>query len=221
MDKVETEIIDGVDGADSLRARTLEVLDASVAFRFFSVPAHHLTPQSQQVASDELLEPELPYVHEAIEKALTGAEYRDMRARDRLLSVLGPDQPERNGPPGEGYGNSAVFAQPPQDLPALLRLADQLDMLAEQETGEQALVWKCADCSTRYAVPVALVRRVAIRCERCGHPVELHTELSLGEESLLDPSRVAVNKVRRELAGFFRDAMARGWPVMVAATERS
>ncbi len=218
MDKVETEIIDGV---ESLQLRTLQVLDPSVAFRFFAVPTHHLTPDSRPIASDELLEPELPYVHEAIEKALTGAEYRDMRARDRMLSVLGPDQSDRHGAPGEGYSASAVFAHPPQDLPALLRLADQLDMLAEQETGERALVWKCSDCSTRYAVPVALVRRVAIRCERCGHAVELHSESSIGEESLLDPTRISVNKVRRELASFFRDAMARGWPVMVAATERS
>lgn len=217
MDKVELEILDHSETLQDSRPR---LLDAPVSFRFFSVPAHHVTEMAQPISSDELLEPELPYVQDAIEKALSGAEYRDMRARDRLLSVLGPDQPLRHGAPGEGFGASAIFAKSPDDLPALLRLADQLDMLAEQEAGERALVWKCAECATRYAVPIALVRRVAIRCERCSKPVELHTELSIGEESLLDPSRLAVNKVRRELAGFFRDAMARGWPVLVAPTER-
>lgn len=217
MDKVEPEIIEG---SETLHLRPPRLLDAPVAFRFFAVPAHHLTAPTQPIASDEQVEPELPYVHEAIEKALSGAEYRNMRARDRLLSVLGPDQPVRHGAPGDGFGSSAIFAQPPQDLPALLRLADQLDMLADAESGERALVWKCSDCSTRYAVPVALVRRVAIRCERCGKPVDLHTELSVGEESLLDPMRQSVNRVRKELAGFFRDAMARGWPVLVASSER-
>lgn len=218
MEKCEPEIIDA---PEPLRLRPRAVFDAAVSFRFFAVPSHHLTAATAPIRSDELVEPELPYVHDAIEKALSGAEYRDMRARDRLLSVLGPDQQDRHGSPGDGYGTSAVFAQPPSDLPALLRLADQLDMLADSESGERALVWKCADCATRYAVPVALVRRVAIRCERCGKGVDLHAELSVGEESLLDPARQAVNKVRKQLAGFFRDAMARGWPVLVATSERS
>lgn len=217
MDKVESEIIES---AEPLHLRRPRLLDGPVSFRFFAVPAHHLTDPSQHITSDELVEPELPYVHEAIEKALSGAEYRNMRARDRLRTVLGPDQESRHGRPGEGFGPSAVFAQPPADLPALLRLADQLDMLADAEAGERALVWKCLDCTTRYAVPVALVRRVSIRCERCSKTLDLHPEQSVGEESLLDPARVAINRVRRELASFFRDAMARGWPVMVSPVDR-
>lgn len=183
--------------------------------RFFSVPAHQVVVHPATTASEELVEPELPPVREVIERALMGAEFRDMRARDRLRSLLSPDHPAPLPPPDGNSGPSAIFAQPPQDLPALLRLADQLDHLARQEEGERALVWKCDGCGTRYAVPVALARSVSIPCERCTRVVELTPERSLGEESLVDPFRGAVNRTRHQLAGFFREAMARGWPVLV------
>src|SRR4051812_1261662 len=131
-----------------------------------------------------------------------------MRARDRVRSLLSKDTVESDV--------SAVFAQPPTDLPALLRMADQLETLARSQEGERALVWKGAECATRYAAPVAPVRQVSILCERCQKPVDLHTGKSVGEESLLDPFQGSVNEVRRELAGFFREAMARGWPVLVS-----
>jgi hypothetical protein len=188
-----------------------------VGFRFFAVPGHQLVPADATHSSPELFEPKLPPTGEIVEHALSGAEFRDMRARDRLRSLLSPDQPSKHGAPAKGFGPSAVFAQPPTDLPALLRMADQLEMLARSQEGEKALVWKCQECQTRYAVPVSLVRHVAIRCERCGTPVELHAGKSLGEESLLDPFQGSINEVRRELAVFFREAMARGWPVLVSS----
>ena len=187
-----------------------------MGFRFLAVPSHRVVESPQSLAPDERLEPELPPMHEAIERALAGAEFRDVRARDRLRSLLQGDKAPRLGSPGAGYGPSAVFAQPPNDLPALLRLADELDSLAKREAGERALVWKCGECGARYAVPVALVRQVSIRCERCNHPVELNAARSLGEEALIDPFLGAVNSARHELATFFREAMARGWPVLVS-----
>jgi hypothetical protein len=166
---------------------------------------------------EELVEANLPPMQGVLDRALAGAEYQDMRARDRLRSLLVSEKVERLSAPGLDFGPSVVFAKPPNDLPALLRLADQLEALALQEEGERAMVWRCETCQTRYAVPMALVRKVAIRCERCDRPVELHSERAIAEESLTDPMRGAANAVRRELASFFREAMARGWPVLVSA----
>lgn len=196
-------------------------MGASVGFRFVSIPGHRVVPHPQTLPTDERLEPELPPLQEAVERAFASAEFRDVRAKDRVRALLQGDATPGLGSPGAGFGASAIFAQPPQDLPALLRLADELESLARQEAGERARVWKCAECGTRYAVPVALVRTVSIRCERCGNPVELNPQRSLGEESLIDPVLGAVNGCRRELAAFFREAMARGWPVLVASEEGS
>lgn len=173
----------------------------------------------EALPAQEWLEPELPPLEEAVERAFAGAEFRNMRVRDRLRSLLQGDRAPGLGSPGAGWGPSALFAQPPQDLPALLRLADELEQLSRRESGEQALVWSCGQCGARYAVPVALVRPVSIRCERCGQPVELDPSRSLGEESLVDPFQGVVNGCRQELATFFREAMARGWPVLVAQSE--
>jgi hypothetical protein len=186
-----------------------------VPIRFFSVPSHHVVVQPPSLTTDELVEPELPPLPDVVERALVGAEFRDMRARDRLRSLLSADEPSPLPSIDGQCGPAAIFATPPNDLPALLRLADQLDNLARQEEGERALVWKCDGCGTRYAVPVALARSVSIPCERCSQVVELVPERSLGEESLVDPFRGAVNRTRQLLAGFFREAMARGWPVLV------
>lgn len=171
------------------------------------------------LTSDELVEPDLPDLHEVIERALSGVEYRDVRARDRLRALLKGDIAPEYGPPSREYGPSAIFAQPPNDLPALLRLADQLEKSARAEAGERALVWRCTSCSTRYAVPVALARSVSIRCERCGTNVDLDPTRPMAEESLLDPFEGAVNTARVQLAQFFREAMARGWPVLVTSRE--
>ncbi len=191
-----------------------------MGFRFLAVPGHRLVDHPLALPNEDRLEPELPPIPEAVERALASAEFRDVRARDRLRSLLQSDRPPKLGTPGAGFGPSAVFAQPPGDLPALLRLADELEGLAKREAGERALVWKCVECGARYAVPVSLVRPVSIRCERCGNPVELSAPRSLGEEALIDPFLGAVNQCRRELATFFREAMARGWPVLVAEGQR-
>ncbi|MFL5355952.1 hypothetical protein [Archangium sp.] len=190
-----------------------------MAFRFVAIPGHRLVAHPQSLPPDERLEPELPPLHEAVERAFAGAEFRDVKAKDRVRALLQGDKPPTLGSPGAGFGPSAIFAQPPQDLPALLRLADELESLARREAGERALVWKCGECGARYAVPLALARTVSIRCERCGSPVELNPQRSLGEESLIDPFLGAVNGARHELATFFREAMARGWPVLVAREE--
>ncbi len=192
-----------------------------MGYRFFAVPVHVLQNASTEglESAQELLEPEASDVRVTVDRALHGAEFRDMRARDRMRSIVSNDANPPYPSPGRGCGRAAVFATPPADLPALLRMADQLERLAAQDAGERALVWKCAQCGTRYAVPVALARNVAIRCERCGEPVELHTNRSLGEESLLDPFQHEVNRARVHLAGFFREAMARGWPVLVCTTD--
>jgi hypothetical protein len=191
-----------------------------VGFRFLAVPGYRVVDHPRPLPDEDRLEPELPPIPEAVERALAGAEFRDVRARDRLRSLLQSDRPPKLGSPGTGFGPSAVFAQPPGDLPALLRLADELDTLARREAGERALVWKCGECGARYAVPVSLVRPVSIRCERCGNPVELSPPRSLGEEALVDPFLGAVNESRHALAAFFREAMARGWPVLVSMGER-
>jgi hypothetical protein len=166
-----------------------------------------------------MLAPDLPHEPGEVERALAGAEFRDLRARDWLRGILTGNQPPPYGPPGEGYGRSGIFARPPGDLPALLRLADQLESLARQQAGERAIVWVC-ECGTRYAVPVALARPVSIQCERCGRPVDLIVSRSIGEEQLLDPLPAAINARRHKLAAFFREAMARGWPVLVSTTDK-
>lgn len=170
----------------------------------------------QTFTSQELMQPELPPMNGVVDRALAGTEFRDVRSRDRLQALMSNERAERHGSLGPRFGPSVIFAQPPGDLPALLRLADQLDLLAGEDDGERALVWRCGDCNTRYAVPVALVREVSIRCERCGKNVELYAQTAIGEEHLVDPTRGTVNAARRELAVFFREAMARGWPVLVA-----
>jgi hypothetical protein len=190
-----------------------------MGFRFVALPGHRLVAHPQTLPSEERLEPELPPLQEAVERALASAQFRDVKAKDRLRSLLSSDRPPSMGSPAPGFGASAVFAQSPQDLPALLRLADELEALARREAGERALVWNCGGCGARYAVPLALTRHVSIRCERCGGPVELNPSRSVGEESLIDPFLGTVNTARYALAHFFREAMARGWPVLVATED--
>jgi DNA-directed RNA polymerase subunit RPC12/RpoP len=187
-----------------------------VGIRFFAIPTHRLVPPPQLLPADVLFEPELPPSVGLVDRALAGVEFRDQRVRDRLQQMFTSDALQRMGAPGPQASPSLVFAQPPHDLPAILRMADQLESLAAAEEGERALVWKCHRCATRYAVPLGLVRDVSIRCERCGEPVSLRRERSTGEEALVDPMQGAVNLSRRRLAAFLRESMASGWPVLVA-----
>ena len=169
-------------------------------FRFYAVPAWQLLDDKSAKTPEEALTPTAaePGV---MEDALARVEYRGFKARDRALDLLSASSP-------------AVFASSPNDLPALLRTADQLITIAKMDAGERAQVWRC-QCGTRYAVPVALVRPVSLLCERCGHTVELDPINSLGETSVSDPQTASVNAARTALSEFFREAMARGWPVLV------
>jgi DNA-directed RNA polymerase subunit RPC12/RpoP len=187
-----------------------------VGIRFFSIPSHRLVPPPQILPAEAVSEPELPASAGLMDRALAGVEFRDQRVRDRLSQMFSSDALPRQGAPGPQASPSLVFARPPQDLPAILRMADQLEALAAAEEGERALVWKCHRCNTRYAVPLGLVRDVSIRCERCGEQVSLRRERSTGEEALVDPMQGAINLTRRRLAAFLRESMASGWPVLVA-----
>lgn len=185
-----------------------------MSYRFFALPGHLVATQSSSLPTENLVEPSVPSSEDALERALGPVEFRDDRARDRLRRLVAEARRSRRreGDP------VVVFARPPDDLPALLRLADQLESLATQDAGEQAYVWRC-ECGTRYAVPVELARPVCIRCDRCSRPLELREESSLGREALVDANQRQVNTCRRRLAAFFREAMARGWPVLVAASD--
>jgi DNA-directed RNA polymerase subunit RPC12/RpoP len=148
---------------------------------FFSIPGHRLVAPPQLLPVEAIVQPELPPSAGLVDRALAGVEFRDRRVRDLVAEMFASDALPRVGSPGAQASPSLVFARPPQDLAPVLRMADQLDMLASADEGERALVWKCQRCGTRYAVPLQLVRDVSIRCERCGEPVSLRRERSTGE----------------------------------------
>jgi hypothetical protein len=173
---------------------------------FYAVPRWVLSPdrKSPKPGPEDRLDPDVPKdAPEGAEKALARAEYAGDFALERIEDML----KTARGP--------VVLASPPNDLPALLRTADQLDLLARQDVGEKARVWRC-DCGTHYAVPVQLIRPVAIRCERCGRMVDFEIGKSVGEQNLSDVGQSQTNAYRKGLSEFFREAMARGWPVLVA-----
>ncbi|MDP1828617.1 MAG: hypothetical protein Q8L48_35450 [Archangium sp.] len=178
-------------------------------FRFYAVPAWQLLDPSASLGTGptaKAMPPEEPLVPTSdpafLEAALARVEYRGFKARERALDLLSAKSP-------------AVFASSPNDLPALLRTADQLLTIAKMDAGERAQVWRC-HCGTPYAVPVGLVRPVSLSCERCGEVVELDPNQSLGETFAADARTATVNAARLALSEFFREAMARGWPVLVA-----
>lgn len=174
--------------------------------RFYAVPAWQLLKESKEAKdSSRPPEPELrPTAGEPSEQAaaLRLIEYRDTPALDRAQRLLTQENP-------------AVYARSPNDLPALLRAADQLLAAAHRDAGERAQLWRCT-CGTRYAVPVSLMRPLSLKCERCGSTVELDPDRSVGESRIADPKQASLNTVRVALSEFFREAMARGWPVLVA-----
>ncbi len=178
--------------------------------RFFAVPLWRLldAPPRGPTPEDELALPTVPTL-ELLERALWQIEYRGAFAFERARTLL-----ERAPAP-------AVFARPPDDLPALLRTADQLLMRVRQEEASQrAQVWRC-DCGARYVVPTSLLRPLAIRCDQCGRTVELDPGRAQPEAAAVDPLRAALNGYRSALAGLFREAMARGWPVLVGRPQAS
>jgi hypothetical protein len=173
-------------------------------FRFYAVPSWQvLGADPKRAGAGGPAEPLAPKLEAPLERVLSTVEYRGESALDRARRLA--EDPR-------GY---AVYARPPNDLPALLRTADQLLLFARREAGERALVWRC-ECGTRFAVPAALIRPVTIRCEHCGRTVDLDPARSAGESFLAAPELAQVNASRQALADFFREAMARGWPVLVA-----
>ncbi|MCC6333787.1 MAG: hypothetical protein IT380_07345 [Myxococcales bacterium] len=172
-------------------------------FRFYAVPSWQALGADPKKSQGEPADPLSPKLDAPMERILDTAEYRGERALARAQRLVA----EAKGP--------AVYARPPKDLPALLRTADQLLLFTHREAGERALVWRC-ECGTRFAVPVTLLRPVTIRCERCGRMVDLDPARSAGVSHLTGPELAQINSSRQALADFFREAMARGWPVMVA-----
>lgn len=168
-------------------------------FEFFAVPAWVLAESNipPRNHSDALRPP----VSECAitEAVLSQVEYRGFRVKERVLELLAQHNP-------------AVFAKSPGDLPALLRTADQLVTLAKIDSGERASIFRCG-CGTPYAVPVGPVRPLTVRCERCGSTVELDFTQSQSTQQVQASS---VHQARLALAEFFREAMARGWPVLVS-----
>jgi hypothetical protein len=172
-------------------------------FRFFAVPAWQLIESDHHrglAPSAASLSPALGLA--PIASVLGRAEYRGGFALARAQQLLA----EAAGP--------AVYARPPNDLPALLRTADQLQSLARQDAGEPAYVWRC-ECGARYAVPATLLRPVAFRCDRCDRTVDFDSQRSAEVAPAADPALAQVGAARQALAEFFREAMFLGWPVLV------
>ncbi len=169
-------------------------------YRFIAQPAWSLTPSPDDDDPSGFVPLEVAAPAPAVlERALSRVEYRTLGLLVRLEQIAG--------------ASPNVFAKPPNDLPALLRTADQLLTIARQEAGERATFWRC-ECGSRYAVPVSLMRPVSIRCERCGRTLDL--DPGAGSTQLEDPATAALNDYRRTVSTFFKEAMARGWPVLVA-----
>lgn len=176
-------------------------------YQFISKPAWTLVDAKKGDAAPE------PYVAlqspaaspEIFTKALARVEYRSGTLVSRIEEAA-----------AGAKGQVPVF-KPPNDLPALLRTADQLLTFARQQAGARASVWRCT-CGTRYAVPFSLMRPVSIRCERCGNTLDLDPTAA-GESRIADPITAEVNEYRKAVSALFREAMARGWPVLVSKVE--
>lgn len=169
-------------------------------YRFHAVPTRVL--EGAAATEGERLAPDLADLPLAAE-ALVQAEYRGESADRRARRLLA----ESGRPP--------VYARSPGDLPALLRTADQLLAQAKAANGEQPRLGQCR-CGAPYAVPVLLVPPATVRCDRCGDVVELDTPRQPGRTQPVDERTRRLNEARRALAAFFREAMARGWPVLVS-----
>lgn len=179
-------------------------------FRFYAVApwtllttkpsANSVTPPDEGELRPVLTNPAV------MSSALERVEYRGLKSADYAHQLLSAGQ------------KPAIFAKSPNDLPALLRTADQLLSLARQESGERAQLWRCSSCSTRYAIPVSMLRTMSIRCERCGSPIALENSSAATASELAESHQTDVNACRESLAEFFREAMARGWPVLVEQT---
>ncbi len=177
-------------------------------YRFSSKPAwtmvaaKHGDPKPEPYVE---LETPSPSSNEIVTRALARVEYRTLSLVERIENAI-------------TQGTSPVLARPPNDLPALLRTADQLLTFARQEAGERASVWRCT-CGTQYTAPVSLMRPVSIKCERCGRTLELDPDRIESQSHIADAVTSEVNSYRRAVSDLFREGMARGWPVLVTKVE--
>ncbi len=177
-------------------------------YRFSSKPAwtmvaaKHGDPKPEPYVE---LETPSPSSNEIVTRALARVEYRTLSLVERIENSI-------------TQGASPVLARPPNDLPALLRTADQLLTFARQEAGERASVWRCT-CGTQYTAPVSLMRPVSIKCERCGRTLELDPDRIESQSHIADAVTSEVNSYRRAVSDLFREGMARGWLVLVTKVE--
>jgi hypothetical protein len=164
--------------------------------RFFAVPQYVVETAAVKPPADrEKLEPG-PNDPVLVSRAIERVEFRGSKLGDHVARLLS------NGP------GPVVLARSPNDLPALLRTADQLRTHSIQDSQGRPQVFHCA-CGAAYNVPISLFRPLSIRCDRCGRVVELAS-------TRLSDSRVSeLSLCRDRLSDFFRESMARGWLVMV------
>lgn len=168
-------------------------------YRFYAVPAWALEDTAQ--VPEEVLRPSIAD-DALLPSVLAHVEYRGEKASERAARLATAEQ----GP--------GLYARSPNDLPALLRTADQLITAARIEAGERAQHRRCA-CGAAYTVPVAPVRPITLKCSRCGSLVDLDPPPAQGRPLAPGPA-TTVNDARLALSAFFREAMARGWPVLVS-----
>jgi hypothetical protein len=171
--------------------------------RFFAVPTWVLEQGQAALNHPESF---LPKGETKPEAALARVEYRGLSALERALELAQP------GPA------PVVYARSPNDLPALLRTADQLLAHRQAEAGDPANLFACDKCQTQYAVPVSLMQPESMPCQNCGATIDLSLSRAMGETRISDPVTAQLNATRLALADFFREAMARGWPVLVQGT---
>jgi hypothetical protein len=140
----------------------------------------------------------LPQVaQELLRKVLMGVEYRGQTAHAKVMATLRE--------PG------SILAKPPNDLPALLRTADQLLMMARQASGEGVHIQYCS-CGTRFSFPPNQQHNVLIRCHSCQRPLDAEL-LKYPQPLSNDPHREQINGIRISLSTFLRDAMAQSLTV--------
>lgn len=163
-------------------------------FRFSAVPTWSLEAKKGMPEAQPLL-PEVPSPSVAA-RAVEHIEFRGTKLGDAVEQAL------------QGAKGAVVFARSPNDLPALLRTADQLRSLSLQATEDRPQVFHCA-CGAAYNVPLSLFHPLTIRCDRCARVVELNST------RLADTPVSEISLCRDGLAAFFREAMARGWVVLV------
>ncbi len=171
-------------------------MDTVTAFHFYSVPP--TVWHQDGIKSEESTERFEPERQAPSHQSLARIEFRGQWLKEACHQL------------SSGSSRPALLAQSPGDLPALLRTADQLLAFSRDVPGAAAKVWLCS-CGARLAGGPMLIRPTSIRCSHCGKTVDI--EVTREEKSPNDP--VAIERV--SLSVFFRESMARGWPVLVAA----